>query len=524
VARNIEVQHDIKESVLITGDQNRVFIQYITEGINAFPTDYAKRIENFLVEYLGAPGKPVPFGGREADLASLEDWLDDLHAAPYRLLAAEAGRGKSALLVRWMQGLSARTDLAVVFVPISIRFRTNLASVTFAALTARLAKLHSEPVPGAVNTPAEVWRGLMAEYLCRPLPDGRRFLLIVDGLDEAADWQSGPDLFPLQPPNHLRIVVSARYLAGDRGSVDWLHRLGWDHRHLALPSGLPALSREGVAQVLQQIGCPLDQLAIQVDIIGQLHRLSQGDPLLVLLYVDDIWQRGEEATRSKLEDVQHIAPGLSGYFDRWWDDQKRLWGNQSPLREPIVTAFLNLLACAFGPLRLVDLQHLGSFLQPPLHFGEFDVEDALRTLSRFIIGDGEEQGYAFHHPQLNEYFSDKLTPMTRRQINASFLEFGKQTLASLNEKSLSPEEASSYIVQYHTAHLKQSGVNAENFMALVSEGWKSAWYALEGAHGGFLNDVSLAWNKFEDINVEWIRRGELAPYIGFEVLPSISSH
>ena len=62
----------------------------------------------------------------------------------------------------------------------------------------------------------------------RPLPDGRRLLLVLDGLDEAADWEAGPDLFPPQIGRHARVVVSARLLAGDTDAGDWLRRLGWD--------------------------------------------------------------------------------------------------------------------------------------------------------------------------------------------------------------------------------------------------------------------------------------------------------
>jgi hypothetical protein len=112
---------------LVLGEHNTV-TQVFTEGITALPTDYASRIQNFLDAYLDTPSRPVPFGGRGTDLASLDAWLDNPDVPPYLLLVAPAGRGKSALLVRWSQRLLARSDLAVVFLPISIRFRTNLAS------------------------------------------------------------------------------------------------------------------------------------------------------------------------------------------------------------------------------------------------------------------------------------------------------------------------------------------------------------------------------------------------------------
>ncbi|MCP4544320.1 MAG: ATP-binding protein [Chloroflexi bacterium] len=234
--------------IAIVGDHN-VVIQQLTTGVRSLPTDYATRIRNFITEYLGTPEQPVPFGGREADLARLDEWLEDAEVAPYLLLAAPAGRGKSALLVRWSQRLLAREDLAVVFVPVSVRFRTNLGSVVFAALTARLAALHGDEVPGSANTSVEMWRGMASDYLARPLPDGRRLVVILDGADEAADWQAGADLFPLTPLPGGRVILSTRFLAGDTDAVPWLQRLGWERPGLASVPELVPLTREGVGDV-----------------------------------------------------------------------------------------------------------------------------------------------------------------------------------------------------------------------------------------------------------------------------------
>ena len=92
------------------------------------------------------------------------------------MLAAPAGRGKSALLVRWSRTLAAREDLAVVFFPVSIRFSTNLAQVVFPTLAARLAALHGEILQVRPDASVEMWRGLVANYLARPLPEGQRLI------------------------------------------------------------------------------------------------------------------------------------------------------------------------------------------------------------------------------------------------------------------------------------------------------------------------------------------------------------
>ena len=81
--------------------------------------------------------------------------------------------------------------------PAAVLLGSDTASLE---LTARLAALHEEGVPGTPDTSVEVWRGMMSDYLQRPLPEGRRLLLVLDGVDEAADWEAGADLFPRPPP------------------------------------------------------------------------------------------------------------------------------------------------------------------------------------------------------------------------------------------------------------------------------------------------------------------------------------
>jgi len=191
----------------------------------------------------------------------------------------------------------------------------------------------------------EVWRGLLAEYMARPLPDGRVMVVVLDGVDEAADWTAA-GLFPAQPPDGLRVVLSARYLANDRDERAWLERLGWEKPGLAQALQLYPLDRSGIASVLLQMGFPLELLGVRVNIVSELHRLSEGDPLLVRLYVDDLWERGEAVVRLQPEELRTIRPGLTGYFERWWKDQRLLWSKEAPEREATVQTVLNLLAGA----------------------------------------------------------------------------------------------------------------------------------------------------------------------------------
>ncbi len=214
VGRDKVIQGDLVHGDKVGGDKITV-IQKITRGLDELPTRYDGRVRSFLEYYVGTPEEPAPFGGRTADLEALDAWLDTADGPRYALLVAPAGRGKSALLAHWVTRLQERdedTRPHIVYLPISIRFNTNLETVAFASLAARVACLYGEKVTQAFD--AQQYRGVFSDYLRRVAPDGHLVLVVVDGLDEAAGWTVGADLFPLVPPEHLRVIVAARPLGG----------------------------------------------------------------------------------------------------------------------------------------------------------------------------------------------------------------------------------------------------------------------------------------------------------------------
>ncbi len=516
ISADINASGTISGGNLIFGHGGRIIqiMQQVFGGLDSLTTDYAARLEHFYREYLGTDEQPVPFGGRGDELRWLDSWLEAQETPPYLLLAAPAGRGKSALLVQWHTQLLERAELSVTFFPISVRFRTHLAGVVFPTLAARLAAFHGEQLTISPSTPQEVWREFFASYLARPLPNGRRHLLILDGLDEAADWESTADLFPAHPPAGLRIVVSARYLAGDSDAVPWLRRLGWEGPGRAHTLELGLLSQTGVAEVVHKFVLKPDQHGQGTPIARELHRLSEGDPLLVHLYLEHLREQQSELTHLQPEDLQAIRPGLEGYFDHWWQDQRRLWGQQAPLREPAVQDVLNLLACALGPLSQEALLALAA---PEHRLSTWALKETLLPLQRFVLGDGRQQGYTFSHPRLGQYFYEQLSKAERQATEERFLKWGQQTLAALNAGQIAPGQVPAYLLQNYGAHLVRAGASAEALLALISHGWHRAWEAMEGAYAGFLSDVACAWQATEQADKTAIAAGQSAPYLGEEV-------
>jgi hypothetical protein len=510
--------HDAQDlSARVVADlHNLVFDRLVVHGINRLQADYDVRIQRFLAEYVGTKETPVAFGGREPELEALDRWLEDPQSPPYAMLCGPAGRGKSALLVHWAQRLTLRDDIALIFFPISIRFRTNLAEVAFASIAARLAALHGEALPAGVETPPEVWRELISAYLHRPAPDGLQLVLILDGADESAGWEPGPDLFPVTPGKGLHVLVSARYLAGDVDSRDWMTRLGWNQPRSAYPLDLRPLNPQGLIDVLRQMSLPLDALSARADIVAELFRLSNGDPLLVNLYVSDLWARGEEVARLQPEDLAGLEPGLDGYFRRWWEDQRTQWGDQSPLREPAVNDVLNTLACALGPLPTSALLDL---LPPDSSVNLWALDDVMHALRRFVIGDGDRQGFAFSHPHLGDYFYERLSKAGRAYAQEQrFVTWGLSCLDELERGLREPEKVPDYLLHYLRLHMERAGSDAENFISLASHAWVSAWSRSDrGSYVGFINDLTRVREKVAGDDLTAASEGRPLPFLAVEI-------
>ncbi|MEV6303339.1 serine protease [Actinoplanes sp. NPDC051861] len=447
-------------------------------------TVYAEWIENFLDEYLG---RRVPFGGRTAQLAQLDAWLADTGGPPYALLTAEAGRGKSALLCRWAAQVAAAGLAHVVFVPISLRFRTAQAGVALPALAGRLAAQHGEAVSGAERS-AEQWQAEITAYLRRRPLAGRPLLVIIDGLDEATDWEPGAHLFPAGPPPGVRVVVSARFVAGDTDESGWRTRLNWTSPDRAESIALPPLDRAGVSDVLQAMGNPLDSLVTRVDIVDELHRLSEGDPLLVHLYVDALNSGGDAASLTP-EDLPSIEKGMRGYFDRWGRELARV---QPAGRPRELWDFLHVLASALGPLTIDDVLEVN----PDAPAG-FELTWLLKEVERFVIGDGVRQGFVLSHPRFAMFFHEKMGRREQQRWISRFLEYGRRTIAGLTAGSLGPGDVSRYVLNYYGTHLENAHAPSADLYALLDGSWLAAWHAVDGTDAGFLNDCDHAWRRAE---------------------------
>lgn len=461
-----------------------------------------RQVRKFLSAYIGTQEHPEPFGGRDVELKALNDWLNSAES-PCMVLSAPAGCGKSALLCRFCLALLPRTDLAIVFFPISIRYQTNLESGCIPAIVSRLSHLHGEPAPRLEHTSPDQWRNLLDQYLCRPLSDGRTLLLIIDGLDEAGDWQPDRTLFPNRLPDRVRILASARYRIGDTSPDAWRHRLGWEHPTLSTGLTLSGLEVDGVAEAVASLGMPLGQLTDKSEIIVQIHRLSRGEPLLVQLWCHRLWKQGEGVLSLTPEQLSGYPDGLKGYMQEFWDSRKQT-EKDSLRRQADSQLVLEILASALGPIKREELLILAPEVGSLSAF-----QDALEPLSRFVIGDGKTQGYVLSHSLLRDYFRDEMmTEAGRQERDQRFLAYGQETLKGMAGNSERGYVVPEYPLRYYGSHLQNCGSPPDQFLDLVNDTWRRAWQKVENGAGGFLQDVSRAWDAVERDEAQRSRKGE----------------
>ncbi len=515
---------DMKRLLVGLGDGIGKRIGKLERNLSQAAPKYPEPIWQFREQYLENNGQPVPFGGRDHELKLLNEWLDD-DLLPYRLLCAPAGRGKSALIVRWLESIEDRDGIEVVFFPVSSRFDINLRHQILEGVTGQLAGVFNEPPPRS-ELSVDAYRETIAQYLTRSLGPDTKLVVVIDGIDESPDWgNTGAGLFPLEPGSGIRVLVSAR-LHAEADEQMWLDRLNWKDSDRSKMLPLALLDKPGLADVLRGMGLPLDTLANQDKIVSALHRLTDyGDPFLVGLYVDELWDKANssDSLLMKPKYLDNLKPGLDGFFKRWMDalEKERTAGlsktSSDDLRRHVQWVF-DVLACAFGPLRLEDLQAL---LESQGELSGQQIRDAIGPIKRFLVGDWDLAGCDFCHPKFREFVFDKLTQRDRRKWDNKFVGLGLNWLEVLKhqDSQLSDPQQYRYAVRFLRSHLHRLKAPVADLLPLLStRAWADAWYKIEGAYGGYLADIAYVRSSARDEILAAAKRGEdRLPHLGVAV-------
>ena len=474
----------------------------------------------FIRSYQERPGEPRPFVGRAAVLRELDDWLLQGQER-LRLLSGAAGRGKSALLLHWMGGLIHREPrITLFYLPISIRFNTADESSGVQLLFAALCDVFSNLQERLAQQPEtqDYLEGIQAAWQQMALRPGQAFLLVVDGLDEAINqWFLKRHLLPTELPPNLHVLMSARHKPGHTSGMAWLFDLeGRDRASEHQVVEIRTLEREAMAEAVSQLGLPLDALPERPAFIEHLYRLTDGgDPLLLTLWLAQIWRQRAALPDLNPGDLARLQPGFGELYQLWMKEQRSLWDAMGLDLDPDdFGQVMQVLAAAQGPMQLGDLVEVLGELNGAARWGHPQLRAVLETAHRLIVGDGT--GYVLVHPRLAQYFQEELEadPLRRNAVRGAFLKWGAATVLRLNSGELQPEACPAYLLtHYVAAHLGASdGPQGlpEDYLPLLRQGWPRAWYAREGAWHGYLNDLQQLTGRLQASNQEALRAGDHA--------------
>jgi len=472
--------------VSATGDKLRAGRSVGPFGLLTAGLSQPRPLIDFLHNYLGTPERPAPFGGRGTELEELDRWLSD-ERRPYRLVAAPAGQGKSALLAHWAMDVAESDRGEVILAPVSLRFGTNQRADVEHMVIDRLRYLL--PDAGGIGQ-----QDLPTILSHERDPDERPLVLIFDSIDEASGWRPERDLpFPPYPAAGVRVLVSARVLA-DRDPASWLAALGWEGSADSMSVG--SLDHEGIREVLTGLKVETAQGPSTDELVAALYSASDGgDPLLVSLFAMAIGPGGFVA----IDELPDVTAGLGDYFDLWWEGQREYWSGQG--RDPVeeterATRLFGILASALGPLTVDELSELTAI---PSAAG---LQERLSDLGRWVIAvggkDQQHPALAFAHSRLRDYWrQQKMTDKERQDADHLLVEFGRRQLQRLVDGA-EPRSAAPYALRYYAAHLENAQADPTQFDSLVCREWWQAHRAVTGSDEGFLNDIAYAWHQTDE--------------------------
>jgi hypothetical protein len=451
-------------------------------------------VSNFIGYYVGDDQHPKIFAGRESELQTLDRWLAD-DAPQYHLVTSDAGLGKSALLVAWTRQALARGGADIVFSPVSHRFQTNSAAQVFRGLYLKLcAVLGRRTAPGDLVGLAD-WRKDFASVLLDVGTHPRTIVIVIDGLDEALDWQAGPDIFPANPPRNLRVLVAARPLVGDSPRQNWRTRLGWTRQGLADQQEIEGLDQGGVAACVAEALPRLDEGG-RSEVTTELMRLTGGDPLLLQFHLESV-DSTAISPRELVSRLRANRPGYEPFIENLFAAPAR--GTVEPGK---AERFFQTLAAALGPLTAEELRAAGAPVP--------DLESMNFSLRRLVVGDGVDQGFALSHPKLRDYFRSRAGADILAKIESGLIVWCQRVFGELLAGERSPAVVPRYVLRHFGAHL-QNESDTEALVALVHERWAQAWLAAEVSYDGCASRMGLAPHRLFSRRPPIRRTGRVRP-------------
>ncbi len=368
------------------------------------------------------------FGGRQDELHKLDAFVDK-QPGGYFFVTGPAGFGKSSLLGHWIQQHTAQGQ-AVCYHFMNRSEDSAGERSTLEDLCEQLAAYHG--LGGTITESVERLRNLYPKLLAIPPLPGHKLVLVLDGVDEATDWEPRPIHFPLKLPDGVYVIFSARTMP----DTDWPAKVGLAGRAASIELG--SLGPAQVKDLLIKAGGQAAVLAGETSFVHAVVACSGGDPFYLNFMVQDILDGQITA-----DNIIYQPTGLDAYFAGAWAE---LDADVNTGRAEI-DELLGILVVARGRLLPQDIADVSPLLQK----GTLLNKELGGKLRRYLLGD-RSTGYAITHPRFADYI--------RRNV------FFPAQVAAFRDKILSfcaqwPGKARPYALTYYAAHLEDAAQQAD---------------------------------------------------------------
>lgn len=493
----------------VTGSRLQAVTQFV-KGKRDISARHRNKIIKFISFYAGVEA-PIPFAGRERELQELDEWVVS-EKLRFKLVTGAAGRGKSALILHWIDRIiNLKPRLSVIFLPISVRF--NLSDelsglvILYSWLIAAFKELR---FPDGATPSFDDYRDTIHEGWELIREQESPYLLVIDGVDESSRHWILKDVLPEFIPDNLHILVSARHKPDQVTYRSWIQDFNiQDSAVIGDIIDLPTLSKASIGDAIIQLGRPLDKLKDKEGFIDQLFRLTDsGDPLLLVLWVGQLWRDRDSVISMTVSQIGSLQPSFEGFFNLWMDEQASIWESKGihVHKNDLVTR-LNVLCLAKSPLMLKDFFQLERFIDSDIKWDNATFREVLESTERLIVGDGKIQGYSFIHPKISFFLQDQLSDSERYKINKNFLDWGQKHIGDLNASQIAVTESSLYLLNHYYDHIRDSELTFKekidlHYSPMLENGWRAAWSEHEGVSSGYLStiqDIVKEVSNFNDL-------------------------
>lgn len=480
-----------------------------------------------LIEHYGdRPDERRAFVGRARVISDLNEWLAQCEHR-FLLLSGAAGRGKSTLMLHWLARIVTRADVTVFYLPIRIGFGIADELSGIGLLFAALADVFGEMQENFPQEPQveDYLDKIALAWSCMAAYPEERFLLVVDGVDEAINqWFLARHILPPILPGNLHVVASARHKPGHEDGGAWLSEFGAQLSDVRLQAHVPSsllleittLDRAAMADAVVQLGHPLHRLAERQAFVDALYWLTdQGDPLLLTLWLGQIWRQRDRAPDLDADALNRCRPSFSGFYERWMHDQQLVWkANGLDIHPNDFGVVMCVLAISRGPMSIDDLIAVLRHLNNDVLREYRKLRAALESAHRLLVGD-DTSGYALLHPRLAQHFRDERSAtgaVRLRVLRRAFRSWGAETVCNLNRGALSPEECPRYLLSHYAhSHIEVGDDHPlellnDYYLPLLQRGWPRACLAHESSWEGYLYDLQRVAEGLHIFNETCIRQ------------------